>query len=164
MSARAKNTGSFSPKRSSYHSFTTQQFTQGSIQTLTGILRSLVYLDNDTYWRAVTVQILDHGINGIFFMYLLVSSPVQLVVEVMIPGCHQRLEIFTPHDLRKEALDQRIWYPEQTGDFLSMSAHVGPCRVVSKKHPILGNDGINSGLGIKVHLSRIRQANLEDFM
>ena len=78
----------------------------------------------------------------------------------MILVCHQFLQIFTLHDLRKEALDQYIFRHEQNGDFDRRLHMLGLVEKVSRKHPILVNDGINGGLDIKVHCSKKRQVTL----
>ena len=71
----------------------------------TRILQHCVVANGETHrWTAI-LQVLDDGIDGISPEDLLVSSQTQVVMEGMIPGSHQRLEIFTLHDLCKEALD-----------------------------------------------------------
>ena len=40
----------------------------------------------------------------------------------------------------------------------------GLAEEISRKHPIIDITGFNGGLDIKVHCSKIKQVNLEEFM
>ena len=63
-------------------------------------IRICLSLTDEVHWRGAIVQIFDDGINGIILENFFVPNPMQEVVEVMIPGYYQHLEIITLHDFQ----------------------------------------------------------------